>query len=609
MFSNPKIVVNCLVLACAAALPAAVSSIVSESFESRATDFDITTLTQAGTITWGGFATIAVGATNPAYAYARSATGYPISGDHAKVLAVNGELTLERQGTLATEPAMVDMMVQAVVPEEALEIPSDTTPQIAVGVDQGANNTAILKAWCKTARSDTASWVELKTGLTADSWHRVSFLCDYTNGRCQIRIDGEPCVTANGYQQATGNTTTGSWYTLANGGTALNGVKVLGLTQIDDVVVQSGSEAAASYSVAGTTDGVDNSWYDQYGIAWNASATYENESGLTAGQKFAVGLDPFSTTQVKISGMTMGGSKSTFTVPSMGKATQLAVSSSPNFTEKQVVSIPANTTSVTAPLDKVSGDVNYFRIESADGTKVTGDNTCGWVKITSALVNTVIGVPWMEVGSGDPIKVANLVKTDNLSENDMLYAYLGKSWYAWKLQSGAWSPVTTVSSTAAPAAAAAPTNQDIARGAALFIQRQHPTDNSGNAVPFYVYGQYTTAAASTKIAADTAPTYTLCASPVPVAFDLNGLAPNGKDKKISNPGANDMIVVPQANGASLVYMLKDGQWGYYAKTQVSREIGGKTYSFDQQTWTAAPVIPLGQGFWYVSKGGSPTINW
>ena len=60
-------------------------------------------------------------------------------------------------------------------------------------------------------------------------------------------------------------------------------------------------------------------------------------------------------------------------------------------------------------------------------------NVCGLLKITSDLNNTIIGVPWVEVGTGADVKVAKLVKTDNLTEGDTLY-------YSYEIQTG--EPIT-----------------------------------------------------------------------------------------------------------------------------------------------------------------------
>ena len=138
--------------------------------------------------------------------------------------------------------------------------------------------------------------------------------------------------------------------------------------------------------------------------------------------------------------------------------------------------------------------------------------------------------------------------------------------------------------------------QGIARGQALILERKDVTK------PFYLYGQFTTAAAAAQsivAGSATAPGYTLLASPKVEAFDFNASG------KITNPGADDEIIIPNNGGESTILTLQDGKWGTRVKNTVKRF--GKTVT--TYTWTEAEPIAAGTGFWYVSKGGAPTINW
>ncbi len=227
---------------------------------------------------------------------------------------------------------------------------------------------------------------------------------------------------------------------------------------------------------------------------------------------------------------------------------------------------------------------------------VTGSNVCGWMKIASPLKNTIVAVPWVEVGTGDAIKVANLVKTDNLTAGDFLYVYgTDGKWYAYKLEGTplAWTAVTTVDEKGV-AVSEAPANQTLDRGSAIFLQRKDPSK------PFYIYGQYKQSVGDQKkVTAGTteAPAFSLVASPKDVAFNPNGT------NAITNFNDDDKIIVPQNGGESLVYERKDGRWKYNKKTEVS--VGNKKYS--SSTWTEADEIPMGTGFWYVSQGTSAAI--
>ena len=231
---------------------------------------------------------------------------------------------------------------------------------------------------------------------------------------------------------------------------------------------------------------------------------------------------------------------------------------------------------------------------SVPAVEVTGSNTFGWLKVDSGLANTIVAVPWVECGTGEAIKVANLVKTDNLTAGDKLYVYMGGTWYLYVLTDGAWTASTTVGANG-PEVAEAPANQTLARGAALFLQRADTTK------PFYLYGQYDATAVQTAITAGTsaAPVHTLVASPKAADFDLNG-------KTWTNVDAGDRIVVPMGV-VSREYTWREADgWGYNAQTTKTK--AGKTVVSTTRTTTGC-TIPAGTGFWYVSQGGSPTIAW
>lgn len=54
--------------------------------------------------------------------------------------------------------------------------------------------------------------------------------------------------------------------------------------------------------------------------------------------------------------------------------------------------------------------------------------------------------------------------------------------------------------------------------------------------------------------------------------------------------------------------FKDGQWGTMQLVEKPSPFG----TVKQQQFVAAPgavVVPVGQGFWYISKGGAPEIDW
>ena len=274
---------------------ASATGAVSDSFENQANGDAVTTITG-----WEGYGTV----TAATYAGAGDGTvGRPIvqsSANPANILAVEGRVT-RTAATTANNAATVDMMVQIALPDDDLAFPSGTTTtdiQIAVGVDKvsGSDTTGALKAWCKPRAGGDPAWIDLGVTYTKDSWHRVSFTFDYGNQLCQIRVDGEPVITANGILAA-GSTVNGAWYKLATANkTALASVQIIGSTSIDDLLVSEAATVAAALPVlqdaSGTTAGVPNTWIEEQGITrTQAAGQAPDDSGMTVANKYAAGFD------------------------------------------------------------------------------------------------------------------------------------------------------------------------------------------------------------------------------------------------------------------------------------------------------------------------------
>ena len=305
--------------------------------------------------------------------------GLPISGSALpsgnKVLVIEGSASYTHGSALPSTP-MVDMMVQTARPDDELGFPSSETTgdiQIAVAVDSNG----CFNAYCQN-KSGTVGWYKLSdTVYDQVGWARVSFLFDYTvtPKRCQIRIDGQPIMSANGYLTAgaaAGDTASGAWYTLANTGTGVTSMKVIGCTAVDEVVLDS---VSTSYPLAGGSDasGVPYAWYDSYGIAWNASGEYD-ASGLTAAQKYNACLSPIDGQKFEIKSVGVkdvsGTKKVTVTVPTpdaMRTDRQLVVeySTDSSFATSSTEAVPANATSVdiVAP---AGGSTVYYRLKAVD---------------------------------------------------------------------------------------------------------------------------------------------------------------------------------------------------------------------------------------------------
>ncbi|MBQ6007253.1 MAG: hypothetical protein IJL17_01845 [Kiritimatiellae bacterium] len=314
------------------------------------------------------------------YTYsAVSTAGFPLSNslpEHNNVLVIEGNTEYAHGSAIGSGGApLVDMMVQTARPDDELGFPSSETTgtiQIAVAVDSNG----CFNAYCQK-KDNTVGWCKLSnTQYDATGWARVSFLFDYTNTpkRCQIRINGEPVMSDFGYLTASTSdgTKAGAWYNLANAGSGVSSMKVIGCTAIDEVALYADS---ATYPLAGVSDasGVPYAWYDQYGISWDASGEYDT-SGMTAAEKFNACLSPFDGQKFEIKSVGVkdvsGTKKVTVAVPmpdAMRADRQLVVeySTDSSFATSSTEPVPANATSVdiTAP---AGGSTVYYRLKAVD---------------------------------------------------------------------------------------------------------------------------------------------------------------------------------------------------------------------------------------------------
>ncbi len=241
--------------------------------------------------------------------------------------------------------------------------------------------------------------------------------------------------------------------------------------------------------------------------------------------------------------------------------------------------------------------VGMMALAAAAFADYTDGKVCGWMRVDSDLAVTVVGVPWVDVA--DPstnVKVADLVKTDNLTDGDNLYVYNNGTWTFYTLSSGAWVAGTTANSSIT-ATAGDPSEATIARGQALYLERQNPKEGEV-AKPFYVYGAEGTTALTTKTLSGVAGTKFLVASPKAAAFQVTTSKISGATAK-SRSASGDQIIVPLAGGASRTYTLASGKWGYVSDGVRVKE-GDAGYL----------PIALGTGFWYIKSGAADvTITW
>lgn len=321
---------------------------------------------EGATSTWTGDGTI----TETTYQYSGIA-GLPLSTDnHTKVLVIEGDSSYAPSGFSGSP--LVDMMVQAALPDDALETPEGEA-HIAVAVDTNG----IFNVYCKN-KSNEAGWYPLSNTVYADgAWVRVSLLFDYDADRCQVRLDGQPMMTVNGHLDATTTDAAenGAWYTLASTGSSVSNLKVVGCTAIDDVVIAAN---ASSYAVAAnaTNDvGVSCAWLDKYGLAWDATTANKSydSSGMTVAQKYNACLSPFDDQKFEVKSVTVDTANNKTvvgipaTVDTVGRKVVLQSSSDSTFptTGTTTTDVAAGQETVEVALP-TAGNVQYFRLRAQD---------------------------------------------------------------------------------------------------------------------------------------------------------------------------------------------------------------------------------------------------
>ncbi|MBR1870269.1 MAG: hypothetical protein IJ802_00385 [Kiritimatiellae bacterium] len=237
----------------------------------------------------------------------------------------------------------------------------------------------------------------------------------------------------------------------------------------------------------------------------------------------------------------------------------------------------------------------------AFATTVESANTLGVMKVTSAYADTIIAVPWVECGTGDSVKVKDLVKTANLNDGSYLYYWTKDSYEegeggavstsglsAFELKNGAWEGVA-ISTVGNPNNATAGSDTaGVPRGTAVLLHRNTGTHELTE--PFYVYGQVDDASA-TAPQTTIAKGVNLIASPLTSDLDVNEFFTEAK-----GAADGDMIVAPKGNiRETFTYYASVGKWMQFVKD------ASKRYECK---------VDMGHGFWYIRNGDEDmTISW
>lgn len=335
------------------------TTIVSQQF-ARVTG-DLTQLGGDKPGTWEGYGSV----TNQTAGYAKPAgVGSPINGSTDKLyLSVDGSVTCTA-ATTENKPATVDMMIQISRPDEALALPSGETTdgiQIALGVDTDGT----LKAYCKN-RENVTGWYALGTTEYAEGeWHRVSFTFDYTKQTCQIRLDGEPLMTTDGYLTSDpegASAATGSWYKLNTATVKLSSLKVVGSTAIDEVVVKYGEGLGdvlpSLADIGDSTDGVPNQWIAEQGVTRTVTEKAPDGSNMTVADKYKAGFNVADGQKLEIKKMAVktGGVELKVPVAQSPDGYKNVIEVKNGETIVETKDIASGTDTVTAVVPKVGED-------------------------------------------------------------------------------------------------------------------------------------------------------------------------------------------------------------------------------------------------------------
>lgn len=242
-------------------------------------------------------------------------------------------------------------------------------------------------------------------------------------------------------------------------------------------------------------------------------------------------------------------------------------------------------------MKKIVSILSIFATTAAIASSVQSDNTFGVMKLNigTDVGQTIIGVPWENVGGGD-INVNKIMLTNNLAIGDQLWYFnqVTTKYQVWELKEGGWDAQDVL-----------PENQEavddsktVPRGSALIIYRKH----EGSSGDIYLYGQYTETTATNTIAtSSSAAVYSLIAPTATTGptVDLN----DGLDY-VGAPLVGDQII--QGAGTDKIYTYRKPTVGSTLKWCKSTWVQDGDGMIQQFVATGV-TLPVGKGAWYLRK--------
>lgn len=226
-----------------------------------------------------------------------------------------------------------------------------------------------------------------------------------------------------------------------------------------------------------------------------------------------------------------------------------------------------------------------------------GDATLGTIGVTaisSRLTNTIVAVSYDDLTGGSGIVISNFVKTTNLTVDDQLAVFSNGKYEVWTLVQPVnegpkfWQKNETQffvdgggQLTSQSGTEASLVSRSVGTG--IWLIRQNPTDGSGNAKPFYIYGK-----PSTEMSIRTTPEkWNLVGNPTQGDVTIT-------DDIVSGAQTGDRILVPAAAGL-VDYRYKMGK-------------GWRAIADASGNWGDPPTVTAGTGFW-IMTASAVTITW
>lgn len=199
----------------------------------------------------------------------------------------------------------------------------------------------------------------------------------------------------------------------------------------------------------------------------------------------------------------------------------------------------------------------------------------------------------------DTLTIHDFIATTGLAEGTQIAKWVGSDYKYWTLTEGEWVQEQEMNSFQG-ALQAGSDPEVLVPGETIWVIQNvnEPSDVIvyGLEIDPYLIGETTITAGT-----EAQPTWTLLANPnTEKTVDLNNA--------IEGAVEGDKISVEDEFGVfEFIYDGggKDSGWGYF--WQKTEEISGHTVI--KQEWVQWAEIEPGMSFWYISKGGSPTIDW